>query len=48
VVKEMRKDLFLQRKMAHIMMKDKKKQFKDAVDINLWRVRYGYGDTILM
>ena len=32
---------------ANITFKDKKKQYKDASDINLWRIRYGYADVLL-
>ena len=33
--------------LIDIGLKDKKKAYKDASDINLWRVRYGYADVIL-
>ena len=32
---------------AHIAFKDLSKVCKDANDINLWRIRYGYADVIL-
>lgn len=38
---------FIQHGMANIVFKDKTKTCKDASDINLWRVRFGYGDLIL-
>ena len=38
---------FIPHGFAHIGLKDKKKAYKDASDINLWRVRYGYADVIL-
>lgn len=38
---------FIKHGFAHIALKDKKKQFKDAKDIKNWRVRYGYADVIL-
>lgn len=38
---------FIAHEYAHIAFKDKKKQYKDASDINLWRVRYGYADVLL-
>lgn len=46
-VKEMKVCGFVSRGYAHIAFKDKKKQYKDASDINLWRVRYGYADVLL-
>jgi hypothetical protein len=47
VVKAMKSNLFIRHGYAHIALKDKTKKFKDASDINLWRVRYGYADVIL-
>ncbi|WP_140393005.1 hypothetical protein [Mediterranea sp. An20] len=47
VVREMRKYGFLRHGDAHIALKDKKKQYKDAKNIALWRIRYGYADVIL-
>ena len=38
---------FISRGYAHIAFKDKKKKYKDASDINLWRGRYGYADVLL-
>lgn len=38
---------FLQHGQAHIAFKDMSKECKDAKDINLWRIRYGYADVIL-
>ena len=38
---------FIRHGMANIVFKDKSKTCKDASDINLWRVRFGYGDLIL-
>ena len=38
---------FISHGYAHIAFKDKKKKYKDASDINLWRVRYGYADVLL-
>lgn len=47
VVKAMKRCGFLPHRHAHIALKDKTKQYKDASDINLWRIRYGYADVIL-
>ena len=47
VIKQMKRFGFITHGYAHIGMKDKKKQYRDAADINLWRVRYGYADVIL-
>ena len=47
VVKDMKRCGFLPHGQAHIALKDKTKQYKDASDINLWRIRYGYADVIL-
>ena len=47
VVRKMRKYGFLHHGYAHIALKDKKKQYKDANNIDLWRIRYGYADVIL-
>ena len=30
----------------HILFKDNSKKHKDANDANLWRLRFGYADTI--
>ena len=38
---------FVKHGLAHIAFKDKTKQYKDASDISLWRIRYGYADVIL-
>lgn len=46
-VKEMKFCGFIPHGYAHIAFKDKKNQYKDASDIGLWRVRYGYADVIL-
>ncbi len=46
-VKQMKKSGFIPHGKAHIAFKDNTKKFKDASDINLWRVRYGYADVIL-
>ena len=46
-VKKMKMCGFIPHGFAHIGLKDKKKAYKDASDINLWRVRYGYADVIL-
>lgn len=46
-VKEMKKHWFIKHGYAHIAFKDKTKKLKDASDINLWRIRYGYADVIL-
>lgn len=46
-VKKMKFCGFIPHGYAHIVFKDKKKQYKDASDINLWRIRYGYADVIL-
>lgn len=47
VVRAMKRCGFIPHGYAHIALKDKTKQYKDASDINLWRVRYGYADVIL-
>lgn len=46
-VKEMKFCGFIPHGYAHIAFKDKKNQYKDASDIDLWRIRYGYADVIL-
>lgn len=46
-VKEMLYCGFIPHGYAHIALKDKKKQYKDASDIRRWRIRYGYADVIL-
>lgn len=46
-VKKMKSYGFIPHGYAHIALKDKNKQYKDASDINLWRIRYGYADVIL-
>lgn len=46
-VKKMRLYGFIPYGYAHIALKDKLKKYKDASDINLWRIRYGYADVIL-
>lgn len=38
---------FISHGCANIAFKDKKKQYKDASDINLWRICYGYADALL-
>lgn len=43
----MRKWGFVHHGDAHIALRDKKKECKDAKNIDLWRVRYGYADVIL-
>lgn len=47
VCREMKRWGFIHQGYAHIAFKDMKKDCKDASDINLWRVRYGYADVIL-
>lgn len=47
VVKKMKKLLFFPKGEAHIAFKDLTKQYKDAKDPALWRLRLGYADTIL-
>lgn len=47
VIKRMKCWGFLTHGFAHIAFKDKTKQFNDASNIDLWRVRYGYADVIL-
>lgn len=39
--------LFIRKGVARIAFYDLCKEYKEAKDINLWRVRIGYGDTIL-
>lgn len=46
-IKSMKKYGFLHHGFAHIVFKDLTKQCKDATDISLWRIRYGYADVIL-
>ena len=46
-IKAMRSFGFIRRGTAHIGFKDLTKTCKDASDIKLWRVRYGYADVIL-
>lgn len=46
-IKKCKKYGFIQHGNANIVFKDRTKKYKDASDINLWRVRYGYGDVIL-
>lgn len=46
-IKTCKKYGFIPHGNANIVFKDRTKQFKDASDISLWRVRYGYGDVIL-
>ncbi len=45
--RQMKRWGFIHHGFAHIAFKDKKKACKDAGDIELWRVRYGYADVIL-
>ena len=47
VVKRLKKHFILQKGEAEVAFKDMTKRFKDAKDKNLWRLRYGYADTIL-
>lgn len=47
VCKKMKKWGFIKHGFAHIAFKDNNKDCKDASDIRLWRVRYGYADVIL-
>lgn len=47
VISGMKKWGFIKHGNAHIAFKDKTKKCKDASDIHLWRVRYGYADVIL-
>lgn len=47
VVKHMKRHLFVPRNEAKIAFYDLRKEYRDARDINLWRVRLGYGDTVL-
>ena len=43
---KIRKYGFIQHGYSHIALKDNTKQFRDADDINLWRIRLGYADYI--
>lgn len=45
--KDLKRIGFLHHGDAHIAFKDKTKQFTDAGDASLWRLRYGYADVIL-
>lgn len=47
VQKKMKKHFILRRGDHSIAFKDVKKQYKDAANQELWRLRYGYGDSIL-
>lgn len=47
IVKKMKKQLFFSKGKAHIAFKDLTKQYKDAKNPELWRLRLGYADTIL-
>ena len=47
VVKKMKKLLFIRKRDTEIAFKDLSKQFKDAKDMSLWRLRLGYADTVL-
>ena len=47
VKRRMKRLFFLRKGESQIAFYDLKKEYKDAKDINLWRVRMGYGDTIL-
>lgn len=47
VIRKMKRLMFVKKNEAKIAFYDLKKQYKDAKDISLWRVRFGYGDTIL-
>ena len=47
IVKRMKHLFFVRKNEAKIAFYDLKKEYKDAKDINLWRVRIGYGDSIL-
>lgn len=46
-VKKLKRRLFFPHGFAHVAFKDRTKKFKDASDINLWRLRLGYADVIL-
>ena len=46
VIKKMRKYGFLHHNYHHVVFKDCKKLFKDAKDSTLWRLRWGYGDSM--
>ena len=46
-VKQMKYYGFIPHGFAHIGFLDTTKKYKDAKDISLWRVRYGYADVIL-
>lgn len=47
VVKRLKKLFLIKMRDAEIAFKDLKKQFKESKDIKKWRLRLGYGDTIL-
>jgi len=47
VVKKMKKFLLLRIRDAEVAFKDFSKKFKDANNQDLWRLRLGYGDTIM-
>ncbi len=46
-MKKLKRRVFFSRGFAHVAFKDRTKKFKDASDINLWRLRLGYADVIL-
>ncbi len=47
VLKQMRKYGFIHHGAAHIAFKDLTKKYKDAKDMSLWRIRFGYADVLL-
>ncbi len=46
-LKRLKRMGFIHHGDAHIAFKDKTRQFTDAKDPSLWRLRYGYADVIL-
>lgn len=46
VIKKMRKYGFFQHNYHHIVFKDNTKSYKDCGDPTLWRLRFGYADSL--
>ena len=47
VIKQMKFNGFIPYSYAHIAIKDLTRKYKDAQDMNLWRLRLGYADVFL-
>lgn len=46
VLKKMRKYGFMHHNYHHVVFKDMTKKLKDSGDANLWRLRFGYADSL--